>query len=86
MSRGRKPGAIQEGSLVAKLLNIRLGEAIHLDDRQERGRSTLMERQITNVIAKSPALAGRTFSTERWVAIQSNPIAAKAIIAVRRTN
>lgn len=84
MSRGRKTGSVQAGSLVAKLLSLRVGEVLHLDDRQTPGKATPGERAVTNVIAKSPALAGMQFATERWLAVRSFPVEAKAILAVRR--
>ena len=79
-----KPATVQSGSLAAKLLNIRTGETIYLDDTQAAGKATIAERSVRNIISKSPALAGRTFATERWVAVRSNPVEAKAILAVRR--
>lgn len=79
-----KPGTVQAGSLAAKLLNIRPGEAIYIDDTQAAGKATIQERAVRNLIAKSPALAGLTFATERWVAVRSNPVEARAILAVRR--
>lgn len=82
--RGAKRGTAQEGSLAAKMLNIRIGETIFLEDRQESGKATIMERQVTNIIAKSAALEGRTFTTERWIAARQNPVEAKAILAIRR--
>lgn len=84
MTRGTKRGTVQAGSLAAKLLSLRAGETIYLDDRQEAGKATIAERSVTNIIAKSPALAGRSFTTERWLAVRSNPVEAKAILAVRR--
>ena len=84
MGEGVTRGTIQTGSLVSKLLSLRIGETIYLDDRKEPGKATLTERATRNVIAKSPALTGMTFATERWIAVQSNPVTAKAILAVRR--
>jgi hypothetical protein len=84
MTRGKKPGTVQAGSLVAKLLSLRVGETIHLDDKQTPGKATIAERSVRNVIAKSPALHGLTFATERWLAVRSFPVEAKAILAVRR--
>lgn len=82
--RGPKPGSVQEGSLVSKLLNIRVGETIYLDDRHSEGIATNMERQVTNMVAKSPALSGRKFTTERWVAIRTGPTRTREILGVTR--
>ncbi len=82
--RSAKRGTTQEGSLAAKMLNIRVGEVIFFEDHQEAGKATIMERQVTNIIAKSAALEGRTFTTERWIAARQNPVEAKAILAIRR--
>lgn len=83
-TRGPKRGTLQQGSLAAKLLNTRIGETLYLDDAQSLGKATVTERAVRNVIAKSPALAGLTFATARWVAVRSNPIEARAILAVKR--
>lgn len=71
-------------SLAAKLATLRQGETIYFDDRQAPGKPTIMERSIRNIIAKSPALAGRQFSTERLTAVRHIPPDARAILAVTR--
>lgn len=52
-------------SLASKLAALDVGHAIWLDDNAPLMTATLMERQVTNLIAKSPKLAGRKFSTTR---------------------
>ncbi len=79
------PGAPREGSLVSKLLNIKPGETIYFPDRESGATATHMERSIQDVMAKSPHLSGRRFSTERWVAIQTGPLRTEIILAVTRT-
>lgn len=85
--RGPKTGKVQEGSLAAKMLNIKIGETIYLDDRNESGADapTLMQRNVFTVQARSPALTGRKFATERFAAIQTGPLVAKPILAITRT-
>ena len=60
----RKP---QEGSLGSKLMQLRLGESFILFEPKDFDESvaTPMERQVTNIIAKSNYLSGRKFRTWR---------------------
>lgn len=65
----RKPketSSPQQGSLGAKLLNIRVGEMIAVEDEWVVGKgATSMERQVGALMYKSPYLAGRHFLTKR---------------------
>ena len=58
----------QEGSLGAKLLNIRVGEMIMVEDEWQEGsksKPTQMERQVGAICNKSWYLEGRKFETTR---------------------
>lgn len=64
----RKPketSSPQQGSLGAKLLNIRVGEMIAVEDEWVDKGATSMERQVGALMYKSPYLAGRHFLTKR---------------------
>lgn len=58
-----------EFSLASKLATLDVGHVIYLDDddpvAEGRFTPTQMERQVTNIVAKSKALEGRKFSTSR---------------------
>lgn len=84
MNRGPKPGSVRQGSLAAKLLNIRVGETIYLDDQFGPYDATNMERQVQAILHKSIALRDRRFTTSRWAAVRSSPAQAKDILAVTR--
>lgn len=72
----------QETSLVAKLRAIAIGETIYLDDAREGGRKLAAE--VHAAIGRSDVLAGRNFSTATMVAVQTQPVGARAILAVTR--
>ena len=66
-----------EGSLGSKLLNIRVGEFIVIpepSDYVDSGIATPMERQVTNIIAKSTYLHGRKFRTWRCDVIRQRKL------------
>lgn len=52
-------------SLASKLATLDVGDAILFPDDAPMMSATQMERQVTNVIAKSKKLAGRRFRTSR---------------------
>jgi len=58
-----------EFSLSSKLAALDVGHVIYLDDddpvAEGRTSATQMERQVTNIVAKSEKLKGRKFSTAR---------------------
>lgn len=58
-----------EFSLASKLATLDVGNAIYLDDNDPIAEGSFsasnMERQVTNIVAKSKKLVGRTFSTSR---------------------
>lgn len=58
-----------EFSLATKLATLEVGHVIYLDDNDPIAEGSLgatqMERQVTNVIAKSKKLTGRKFTTTR---------------------
>lgn len=74
----------REGSLASKLLQLKPGEAFYLDDVFAGGSATQMERQVTNLLAKVPALKERNFRTERWAAVRTAPAEARDILRVVR--
>lgn len=69
----RKP---QEGSLGNKIMQLRLGESFILFEPKEFDESiaTPMERQVTNIIAKSAYLNGRKFRTWRCDVIRDRKL------------
>lgn len=71
-------------SLAAKLASLAIGEELFFPDTISPGKATIAERSVTNLIAKSPALADRKFSTERWLAVRAAGVEARAILLVRR--
>lgn len=83
--KGRQSGSLTEGSLAAKMYHLRIGETVYLDDVFHEGKATLMERGVTALTGRSPALAGRTFTTQRFAAVQTAPAVAKQILGVTRT-
>lgn len=58
-----------EFSLASKLATLDVGHVIFLEDDFPKNKATQMERQVTNIIAKSKRVAGRRFSTMRCDAI-----------------
>jgi hypothetical protein len=54
-----------EFSLSTKLSTLDVGHVIYFPDDAPMMKATIMERQITNLIAKSPKLKGRRFMTTR---------------------
>jgi hypothetical protein len=52
-------------SLASKLATLDVGDVILLPDAAPVTGTTQMERQVTNIIAKSAKLAGRKFRTSR---------------------
>jgi hypothetical protein len=52
-------------SLASKIATLDVGDVILLPDDAPAMSATQMERQVTNVIAKSRKLAGRKFRTSR---------------------
>lgn len=83
--KGRPAGDLLEGSLTSKLYHLRVGETVYLDDTFSEGKATLMERSVTAIAGRSAALAGRTFATQRFAAVQTAPAVAKQILGVTRT-
>lgn len=82
----RKSGTLLPKSLAAKLATLNPGQTLYFDDRFTAGTATNMERQVHNLFNKSPVLAGRRFTTERWTAVRTSPPEAKQILAVTRTH
>lgn len=72
----------QETSLVSKLRAIAVGQTVYLDDPRETGRK--LAADVHAAIARSDVLAGRNFSTETMVAVRSQPVEARPILAVTR--
>lgn len=62
----------REFSLSSKLATLDVGQAIYFDDSKPAAIATNMERQITNLVAKSPKLSGRRFTTTRGDVITVN--------------
>lgn len=76
--RGPKTGSTREGSLASKLLNIREGECVGIQDNfvSEDGENpiqgpSIMERAVQNMLSKNEVLRGRRFSTQRSVVVLS---------------
>jgi hypothetical protein len=87
MTVGRPKGVLAPGSLASKLASLKVGDTLYLDDREpQEGVPTHMERSVQAVMSKSTALAGRGFSTERWVAIRTGPFQHRQLIGVKRTS
>lgn len=76
----------REFSLSSKLAALDVGHVIYLDDDDPvaDGRliATQMERQVTNIVAKSPKLKGRKFSTTRCDVVVSRTM--RPIIRIER--
>lgn len=76
-----------EFSLSSKLAAMDVGHTIYMDDDDPvaDGRliATQMERQVTNIIAKSPKLKGRKFSTARCDVVIGRTM--RPIIRIERT-
>ncbi len=75
-----------EFSLASKLATLDVGHVIYLDDddpvAEGRLTPTQMERQVSNIVAKSKALEGRKFSTSRFYAVIGRKMS--PIIRIRR--
>ncbi len=75
-----------EFSLASKLATLDVGHVIYLDDddpvAEGRFTPTQMERQVSNIVAKSKALEGRKFSTSRCDALIGRKMS--PIIRIRR--
>lgn len=71
---------MMENSLAAKLRTLKVGETLYLDDPREAGRP--LNKAVMSITARSGALAGRKFSTQHFVAVQTNPAVAKPILAI----
>lgn len=85
MAKGPQPGTMQPFSFVAKLSGLATGETIYLpEDFPDKG-PTAIERAVQSAMIRTPALAGRRFTTERLVAVRTSPITAQAIIGITRT-
>lgn len=82
--RKRKSGYVREGSLAAKLVNIKIGESIWLEDRFFDGKPSHLERSIQSLMAKSAALNGRKFKTRRHYIIAHDPLRVRTILEVER--
>lgn len=55
----------REFSLASKLATLDVGQAIFFEDDNPIMTATQMERQVTNIVAKSARLKGRKFATTR---------------------
>lgn len=75
---------VRDGSLPAKLLTLRPGETLYLDDQRDDANPTPLDRIVHAILSRSSALKGRRFSTSGWVAVQMSPIHAKRILAITR--
>lgn len=72
---------MSETSLSAKLRALKVGETLYLDDPREEGRP--LNKAVMTAMAR--ALAGRKFTTQQYVAVQTNPAVAKPILAITCT-
>lgn len=75
---------VQEGSLASKLLMLRPGETLYLDDPRDGSTAAPLDRVVQSTAAKSSALMDRRFSTRGWIAVQPSPVCAKRILAITR--
>ncbi|MCW5706965.1 hypothetical protein [Shinella sp.] len=82
--RNQKKGYVYETSLPSKLLTLKPGETLYLNDSREINKKTMLERQVHIAMLKSEALKGRRFVTERCIAVQTSPVAATPILAIHR--
>lgn len=73
-----------ETSLVSKLRAIAVGETLYLADTRENGRK--LAADVHAAIVRSDVLAGRNFTTMTMVAVRTQPVEARAILAVTRLN
>jgi hypothetical protein len=72
------------GSLASRLIDMRPGDVLYLDDTFCPGKATIQERAVRNLLVKVTELSGREYATERWVAVRVAPPEAKQLLAVTR--
>lgn len=75
---------VLEGSLASKLLMLRPGETLYLDDPRDGLTVAPLDRVVQSAAARSSALRGRRFSTRGWIAVQPSPVCAKRVLAITR--
>lgn len=73
-----------ETTLVSKLRTLKPGETLYLDDPRDMKKNTMLDRSVQAAAFKSDILRGRRFSTARCIAVQTSPVVAKPILAIRR--
>lgn len=71
-------------SLTSKLLTLKPGETLYLDDPRDVRKNTLLDGAVQSAVFKSDALKGQKFSTERCIAVRTSPVTATPILAIRR--
>lgn len=71
-ARGATKGSTRRGSLAALLAQLGDGQSVILDDVTAEGKPTRLERHVTTLMHRSPALEGVAFTTERLRYIQGD--------------
>lgn len=86
MKNSTRSNRVKEGSLVSKLLTLRPGETIYLDDTREEPGARQLSGAVQAAMIKSRTLTDRRFITSRWTAVQPSPACAKPILAITRVD
>lgn len=85
MKRGPKPGSVYPTSTTAKMLSLAVGEMIWIEQEIQDAKPTRLERDVQTRMIRSPALAGRHFTTTRLYAVAHEPTRAILLVGITRT-
>lgn len=81
---GPATGSIRPGSFTAKLASLLPGQTITLDDQKPEAGPTRLERAVQTAMTRTPAMAGRAFTTERVLCIRQDWTTTHALRITRK--